>query len=152
MLLEAPPSDQSTALHTRSTDLLCTLFIFRYVIRDDARLACTLSFIQGAGVTLNTEKCLFSQTSISFLGHIIDRNGVTANPSKTAAIVQMNNLTNTTELRWFLGMKNQLGEFSPNLAEISQPLHDLLIKHRCWTRAPAQETSKKRWPNHQYVV
>ena len=42
----------------------------------DARLAAALRSIQAAGVTLNADKCLFSQTSISFLGHIIDQNGV----------------------------------------------------------------------------
>ena len=49
--------------------------------------------------------------------------------------------SNTTELRRFLGMVNQLGKFSPNLAEISRPLRELLGKHGCWTWGPIQEAS-----------
>ena len=46
--------------------------------------------------------------------------------------------SNTTELRWFLGMVNQLGKFLPNLVEISRPLLELLGKHPCWTWGPTQ--------------
>ena len=63
------------------------IFIFR---RDQgehkARLAAALRSIQAAGVTLNADKCLFSQTSISFLVHIIDQNGVSADPGKTCGL------------------------------------------------------------------
>ena len=121
------------------------IFIFgRDQGEHDARLNAALSSIQEAGVTLNADKCLFSQTSISFLGHTIDQNGVSADPSKTAAVLQMDTPTNITELRRFLGMVNQLGKFSPNLAEISQPIRELLSKHRCWTWGPTQETSFQR--------
>ena len=34
----------------------------------------------------STDKCLFLQMSIPFMGYIIDQNGVCANPSKTAAV------------------------------------------------------------------
>ena len=49
------------------------IFIFgRDQGEHDPRLAAALSSIQAAGVTLNADKCLFLQTSISSLGHIID--------------------------------------------------------------------------------
>jgi len=39
----------------------------------------------------------------------------------------MEDPTNVTELRRFLGMTNQLGRFSDKIAEVSKPLRDLLI-------------------------
>ena len=46
--------------------------------------------------------------------------------------------TNTTELKRFLGMANQLGKFTPNLAQLSQPLGELLMKSKMWTWGPPQ--------------
>ena len=84
------------------------------------RLLKVLQRIEQAGVTLNSDKCLFSRSKVKFLGHIVDKEGVKADPCKTAAIVDMSPPTNITELRRFLGMVNQLAKFTPNLAELSQ--------------------------------
>ena len=51
----------------------------------------------------------------------------------------MKSLTNTTELRQFLGMVNQLGKFSAHLVEQSQPLLELLSHKKAWLWGPAQE-------------
>ena len=46
---------------------------------------------------------------------------------------------NISELRRFLGMANQLGKFSCNLAQLTQPLRELLGKNRTWVWDKAQE-------------
>ena len=46
--------------------------------------------------------------------------------------------TTVPELRRFLGMVNQLGKFTPNLAELTQPLRELLSKSNAWVWGPAQ--------------
>lgn len=38
-----------------------------------------------------------------------------------------------------MGMVNQLGKFTSDLAELSQPLRELLIKNRVWTWGPSQD-------------
>ena len=45
--------------------------------------------IQKAGVTLNLEKCEFSRQRLTFLGHVIDKEGVSPDPKKTSAIAAM---------------------------------------------------------------
>ena len=40
-----------------------------------------------------------------------------------------------------MGMVNQLGKFSPSLAEISQPLRELLSSKRKWVRSSDQEAT-----------
>ena len=79
-------------------------------------------------MTLYTDKCEFSKTSLKFFGHLVDDSGIRADPDKTAAIAEMKPPQNITELRRFIGMVNQLEKFSPNLAELTQPLRELLSK------------------------
>ena len=78
---------------------------------------------------------------VSFLGHVIDKSGIRADPCKTSAILQMKPPNNVSELRRFLGMANQLGKFSPHLAESSQPLRELLSTRQSWTWGPDQQTA-----------
>ena len=103
--------------------------------------------IKAANVTLNPKKCEFSKPQVKFLGHLIDVNGIQADPEKTAAISSMKPPRNITELHRFLGMANQLGKFSPHPAEYSQPLRELLHSKRVWVWGPEQEQafqSKKK--------
>ena len=107
----------------------------------DSRLLAVLSRLTAAGVTLNRSKCVFSQNSVKFLGHEIDECGVRADPEKVKAITNIDKHKNTKELRRFLGMVNQLGKFTPRLAEISQPLRQLLSTKQAWFWGPDQEDS-----------
>ena len=94
----------------------------------DIRLTKALHRIHSAGVTLNREKCLFGKDNIKFLGHVVNKQGISADPDKVAAIAQMKATQSICALRQFLGMVNQLGKFSPRLATITQPMRELLSK------------------------
>ena len=107
----------------------------------DSRLKAVLERLQTAGVTLNSQKCEFYKRRIRFLGHIIDGNGIHPDPQKVSAVLQMERPRNVGDLRRFMGMANQLGKFPPNLAELSQPLRELLSTKRVWSWGPPQEKS-----------
>ena len=107
----------------------------------DIRLEAVLKRIQKSGVTLNPEKCGFSKSSLTFLGHVVDKHGVHPDPQKTDAISNMKPPKNVTELRRFIGMVNQLGKFTPRLAELTHPLRELLGKRNLW-----------RWESSQNVA
>ena len=98
---------------------------------NDERLNTALEQIQQAGVTLNAEKYEFSKRQVTFLEHVINENGISADPQKTAAITDMAAPTNISELRCFMGMVNQLGKFSPQIVSLSKPLRDLLSTKCC---------------------
>ena len=49
-----------------------------------------------------------------------------------------------SDLRRFLGMVNQLGKFSPQIAELSQPLRELLSTKRTWLWGSDQEKAFKQ--------
>ena len=105
----------------------------------DIRLIKVLERLQSAGVTLNPTKCEFNKSSVKFLGHLVDKDGIRADPEKTSAILRMEAPRNITEVRRFMGMINQLGKFSPSMAELSQPIRELLSTKRTWTWGPDQE-------------
>ena len=103
-----------------------------------SRVTAVLKRIEAVGVTLNLEKCEFAQPQVIFLGHVIDKSGIHADPNKTTAIINMCPPTSVSELRQFLGMINQLGKFTPNLAQLTQPLRELLSTKTQWLWGPAQ--------------
>ena len=72
---------------------------------------------------------------------MIDKDGIRADPDKVTAISQMDPPQSVSELRRFMGMVNQLGKFSSRIAEISQPLRELLSSRQAWVWGPSQETS-----------
>ena len=92
----------------------------------------TLQQLQEAGATLHWKKCEFHKAETKFLGHIVSKDGISADPEKTRTLVEMDAPTNITELWTFIGMANQMGKFSPMLAELSQPLRELLSSKRQW--------------------
>ena len=54
-----------------------------------------------------------------FLGHVIDKSGVQADPEKTTLAIQaIKSPTNISEMKRLLGMANQLGKFTPKLTEL----------------------------------
>ena len=67
-----------------------------------------------------------------FLGHVIDANGISPDTAKTEAIQKMRPPTNVPELRRLMGMINQLNKFSPHIAQLSQPLRELLKSNTMW--------------------
>lgn len=60
--------------------------------------------LQAANLTLNEEKCKFAKLSVKFLGHIINSEGVQADPKKVDEIRDMKAPKDITEVRRFLGM------------------------------------------------
>ena len=107
----------------------------------DKRLKLALKQIEEAGATLNRDKCSFGQSKIKFLGHIIHKDGTSADPDKTRAISEMKTPSSVTELRRFLGTVNHLSKFSPNLATLTQPLRQLLGKNNQWEWGPNQDAA-----------
>ena len=75
---------------------------------------------------------------------MIGPEGIQADPEKTEAIVRMSASTSVPELRRFMGMVNQLGKFTPNLAELTQPLRELLSEANMWMWGPSQSRAFKQ--------
>ena len=81
------------------------------------------------GVVVNHSKCEFGATSLSFFGHVIDKDGIRSLPEKVKFIMDYLAQMSLRKLREFLGFINFYRRFLPHCAETAQPLTDLL-RHR----------------------
>ena len=77
---------------------------------------------------LNIAKIQYCQKKVTFFGETYTVDGHQPMPDKVQAVTEMNMPTSVTELQCFLGMCNFLSKFSPRMAEISEPLHQLTCK------------------------
>ena len=114
----------------------------------DERLRLVLQRLSKLGMTLSSEKCTFAQSSVEFLGHVIDSQGIRPDPNKISAIVRFATPGNVSDVRRFLGMVNQLSKFSPNLAEITQPMRELLVKENAWLWGEPQLVQQSQRNSH----
>lgn len=84
---------------------------------------------------LKKSKCSFGQQQLEYLSHIISSQGVATYPQKIEAIAQWPTLTNTRQLRGFLGLSGYYRKFIRHYGLMSKPLIDLLKKDNLfhWT-------------------
>ncbi|GMF42876.1 unnamed protein product [Phytophthora fragariaefolia] len=81
----------------------------------------------------NINKCNFGAEEIPFLGCLLGKDSVRADPEKVSAIAQWSVPTSQTELREWLGLANYLHKYSANYAEMARPLTNLLKKDALWS-------------------
>jgi hypothetical protein len=78
-------------------------------------------------------KCEFGVHEVEFLGHVLGREGIKADPHKVKAVLNAPTPTNVSELRGFLGLLNYFQRFISNFAARSVLFTDLLKKETPWT-------------------
>ena len=78
------------------------------------------------GIRVKKNKCTFMKTSVQYLGHRIDADGLHATEAKLEAIINAPTPRNVPELRSFLELLNYYGRFIPNLSSLIHPLNKLL--------------------------
>jgi len=92
-----------------------------------------LNKIGKSGLKLQPDKCHFGKTTLSFLGHIISKNGIQPDPAKVSAVEHFPIPTNLTILRDFLGLVSYYRRFIKDFAKIATPLHQLMRKDQSFT-------------------
>ncbi|CAG9101291.1 unnamed protein product [Plutella xylostella] len=78
------------------------------------------------GILVNTSKCVFGKSEVTFLGYQISTAGTKPLDSKVEAIKNFPVPTTVRELRRFLGMINFYRRFMPQAAATQAPLNALL--------------------------
>jgi hypothetical protein len=74
-------------------------------------------------------KCEFWLEKISFLGHVISKEGITVDPKKIEAVVDWERPTNVHEIRSFLGLAGYYRRFVEGFSKLFGPLTALTKKN-----------------------
>lgn len=88
-----------------------------------------------AGLKLNPKKCTLFQKSVNYLGHVVSKDGVRADSSKTEAISNWPRPTTVKEVRAFRGICLYYRRFIFDFAKYARPLNKLTEKQTLfeWT-------------------
>ena len=85
-----------------------------------------LKCCQNVNLKSNKEKCHFRCMAIPFFGEVVSRDGMQPDPRKISTLTEMPAPKNKKELQAFLGIINYLSKFSPDMAEVCEPLRKLM--------------------------
>uniref|UniRef100_A0A7I4YHH5 RNA-directed DNA polymerase n=1 Tax=Haemonchus contortus TaxID=6289 RepID=A0A7I4YHH5_HAECO len=83
-----------------------------------------------AQLKVKPQKCRIMEPSLEFLGHVVDADGVRADPEKVGRIKDYARPQNVAQLRTFLGMAGYYRKFVLRFSQISKPLFDLTSPKR----------------------
>jgi len=97
------------------------------------RLECLLERLQEANLKLKPSKYKLTQVQVSFLGHLVSKDGLSTDPVKIKLSEDWPVPKNVRELRGFLGLTGYYRRFVQNYSEIVSPLNALLKKDRAFS-------------------
>jgi len=105
------------------------------------RLKQVMDKAKACGQKFNKGKCKFQQNQISYVGHVLSREGLKADPEKIRTVQDMKRPQSQRELMTFLGFIQYLKKFMPNMADISTPLRKLTEKDVEWKWIETEENN-----------
>lgn len=89
-------------------------------------LTATLSRLENSGLKLKASKCEFCCSEVKYLGHLITREGVKANPEKIEKVKNWVTPTSSAELEAFVGLAGYYRKLIKDFAAREAPLRDVL--------------------------
>ena len=127
----------------RSDDAICGMDCVKKLVDDilvvanskEELLRCLKNVLDKchvAGITLSKHKFEIGQL-IGFAGYCLLLDGIRPNKRKLKGISEFPIPTDLSKLRSFFGLANQLANFIPNLASLTDPLRMLLHKDNSFT-------------------
>lgn len=99
-----------------------------------------------AGFRLNLKKCKFVEPEISYVGHIINKEGLHKDPEKNRAMVDCPRPKDTSQIKSYIRMIQYYSKFVENLSTILEPLYKLLRNNVSfkWSKECEQSFNKSK--------
>jgi len=105
-----------------------------------------------ANLKLQPDKCEFLKNEITYLGHVISKDGVKPDPKKLEAVRQFPRPKTPKNIKQFLGLAGDYRRFIPNFSTLAKPLTNLLRNDMRfdWTFAQKQSYENKNYAKIQF--
>jgi hypothetical protein len=78
------------------------------------------------GISLSPSKSIFCVTKGKILGHIISDSGISIDPERIVAILNVPSPTSKKEVQAFMGVINFVRRFVPDVVVMVKPIHNIL--------------------------
>ncbi len=86
------------------------------------------SKLREVNLKLNPNKCCFAAKNITFLGHVVSKDGTKLDPGKIEAILHFLELKMVTNIRSFLGLTRYYRNYIRGYSPLVAPLFELTKK------------------------
>ena len=90
------------------------------------RLRVVFKKLSAAGLWLKPSKGEFYKSHITYLGHIMSKDGIEPDPKKITATNELPVPKTVTEVQSFLGFTNYYQKFIPKYAHVAKPINQLV--------------------------
>ena len=118
------------------------ILVYDETLEDHAdRLRAVLTHCRQHGITINEKKFRCAQDEVLFCGFSLSSAGKEIDPGKVAAITDFPTPTNITELRSFMGLVQQFGDFSTEISSAADALRGLLKPSNAFVWTPDHQTA-----------
>lgn len=115
------------------------IILGRTLEEHESRLLKVLDRLREVGLKISLAKCIFCQTKVKYVGHIVSADGVATDPSKVGAVTNWPRPTNLKTPRSYLGFCSYYHRFIHNYSAIVRPLTELTKGY-----APTQKGRKPK--------
>ena len=91
------------------------------------RIELVFSRLKQYQLKIKPKNSFFSQTEVSFLGHVLSAKGISPNPKKVDKVWDWPVPKTSKEVHSFIGLASYYRRFIPNFAKWSKPLNALIV-------------------------
>jgi hypothetical protein len=84
--------------------------------------------LREVNLKLNPSKCCFATKTITFLGHMVSKEGIQPDPGKIEAVLHFSTPRNVMNVRSFLGLTGYYRKYVKGYSSLAGPLFDLTRK------------------------
>jgi len=87
-----------------------------------------LRLLKIAGLKIKPSKCKFIEKELTFLGHVVNQQGILPDPRKIDKVRDFPRPKTVTDIKSFLGLASYYRKFIKGFSEIAKPMNDLTRK------------------------